>query len=306
MDFMTFADSALALGPCFEACAREGLERGAADPAWAGASCSRTPVKPEMAEGYAAETRVTDTAFLAALRTIGIEGERRMFTATGGINTHKGALFLVGLQVAAAGALVGAGIPPTANRTRLLAARVANGVSERELPSAATNGAVAFRAFGTRGIRGEAESALQSLDGGALDLLVRVTALRDPNDEDCVNALLQIMACAEDTTVLHRGGQGALRLVQEGARLVLEAGGMTTPAGRSALANFSTALVSRRVSPGGSADLLAAALFLSDIERSFVRNAVCPPRIRRRHLAVHPVPVEHLRYLLPIASRNGC
>jgi len=279
MDFMTFADSALALGPCFEACAREGLERGVAEPVWAGASNSHALVKPNAAEA--------DESFLGALRHIGIEGERHMFATTGGINTHKGALFLVGLQAAAAGALIGAGIPPTADRTRRFAARVAGGVSERELPSAATNGAAAFRAFGSRGVRGEAESALRSLDGGALDFLIRVSERRSPNDNDCVNALLLIMTRADDTTVLHRGGKGALDLVKQGARTVLEAGGMTTPAGRTALALFSADLVSRRISPGGSADLLAAAIFLVDIQQSCAWNTSGLTRPRSKRLALY-------------------
>ena len=310
MDFMTFADSALALGPCFRACAREGLERGAAKPAWAGASSRRSPVKSHPTEGDttevyaaeikaadavetlgaeapAAETEAADAAFLTALRLIGVEGERLMFAATGGINTHKGALFLVGLQVAAVGALIGAGIPPTADRTRRFAARVVGGVSERELPSAATNGAAAFRAFGSRGVRGEAETALRSLDGGALDFLIHVSERRVPNDNDCINTLLLIMARADDTTVLHRGGPEALQLVQQGARTVLEAGGMTTPAGRTSLARFSADLVSRRISPGGSADLLAAALFLADIEQSYAGNISGLTRPRSKRLVLY-------------------
>ncbi|GAB1482073.1 hypothetical protein MASR2M78_08880 [Treponema sp.] len=128
MDFMTFADSALTLGPTFAACAREGLDRGRAMPSWANVADATEYKTDDLT------VRANDAAFLAVLRCIGMEGEARMFAASGGINTHKGALFLLGLQVAAAGALMGAGQVATADRTRQLAARLARDMAIRELP----------------------------------------------------------------------------------------------------------------------------------------------------------------------------
>jgi hypothetical protein len=154
MDLMTFSDSALALGPTFAALAREGLERGAAHPAWALADSPTNGGGGPTPGALAA----ADAEFLSALRKIGVAGEARMFAATGGVNTHKGALFLLGLQVAAAGALVGAGVDPAADRVRALGARIVRGVSERELPAAGTNGARVYREHGSLGVRGEAES----------------------------------------------------------------------------------------------------------------------------------------------------
>lgn len=256
MDFMTFCDSALALGPAFAALAGEGLERGAADPAWAAA---------DDGGAWAAE----DAAFLSALRVIGLDGERRMFAATGGVNTHKGALFLVGLLAASAGALVGAGKPPSADRVRAFGARIVRGLSERELPGAATHGARAFRDHGSRGVRGEAEDGLPCLDGGALRILRKAFSSGRPGDADCVDALLRIMLAADDTTVLHRGGADALEAVRRGARETLDRGGARSAEGKKALAAFSAELVGRRLSPGGSADLLAAGLFLAELERAY-------------------------------------
>ena len=275
MDFMTFSDSALALGPTFASLAREGLERGAAHPAWASADA-----------GCASEARSSaDAEFLGSLRKIGIEGEARMFAATGGVNTHKGALFLLGLQAAAVGALLGAGAGAGADRIRAFAARIARGVSERELPSASTHGARAFREHGSRGVRGEAESGLSGLDRGALRVLRRAFSAGRPDDADCIEALLSVMAAADDTTVLHRGGPEALRLVKLGAFRVLALGGLRTEEGRRELALFSAELVRRRISPGGSADLLAAGIFLANVERDFQASSCvrfpAAPRPRR-------------------------
>jgi triphosphoribosyl-dephospho-CoA synthetase len=291
MDFMTFADSALVLGPAFVACARAGWAAGAADPS----------LDPRDGGPLAGG------AFLASLRPIGLEAERAMFAATGGVNTHKGALFLLGLLSAAAGALLGsrAAAPilrpaprgPAAapalflgDAARLLAARIAGGSAAAELPAAATAGAAAYRAHGLAGIRGEVESALPSLgplpsaapaadsalEPGALALLR--AAPRPFGDAPCVEALLLIMLAADDTTLVHRGGLPALAFAREGARSVLAAGALRAATGRAALASFSEAMVARRLSPGGSADLLAAALFLADLERAFAPPPAAPNR----------------------------
>ncbi|MFA6508346.1 MAG: triphosphoribosyl-dephospho-CoA synthase [Treponemataceae bacterium] len=285
MDFMTFADSALSLGPAFAALAREGAERGAADPLWvvadlAGGTAMGIAEVGDAAVGDA--FAAADAAFLAELRAIGIDGEARMFAATGGVNTHKGALFLVGLQAAAAGALIGAGVGADADRTRVLAARIVRGVSDRELPGSATNGARVFRAYGSRGVRGEAESALVSLDGGALTVLRKAYAAGRPDDADCLEALLSIMLICDDTTVLHRGGAEAQALVKHGASRVLRFGGLRTDAGREEVERFSAELVERRISPGGSADALAAGIFLANVERDF--SLACVDRPLRRQL----------------------
>lgn len=254
MDFMTFADSALALAPTFASLAEAGMARGAADPVWA--------LSPA---GEAA----SDAAFLAELRRIGLAGEAAMFAASGGVNTHKGALFLLGLLSAAAGALVGAGARPAAERVRLLAARTVRGLCARELDGAASNGGRAFREHGSRGARGEAEAGFPSLDSGALSVLRSARAAgRRPDDADCLDALLSLMTVCDDTTVLHRGGAEGAALVRKGAARVLAAGALRTNGGRAELARFSAALVERRLSPGGAADLLSCGLFLAEIESS--------------------------------------
>lgn len=249
MDFMTFVDSALALGPAFTALGLQGYRHGQANPAWAELDAE------------------SDPALLTQLREIGIEGEKLMFTATGGVNTHKGALFLVGLLAAVAGGLLGAGKTPDADSIRLLGARMVRGLADRELPEAGTNGGRAYARHGSRGVRGEAESALSSLDTGALELLRKSMVRNRIDDAACVDALLLIMRTCDDTTVLHRGGPEALMRVRSGASSILAAGGCRTADGLRELQKFSRELEAARISPGGSADILAAGLFLVRMEQ---------------------------------------
>jgi triphosphoribosyl-dephospho-CoA synthase len=82
-----------------------------------------------------------------------------------------------------------------------------------------------------------------------------------------VNALLAVMATLDDTCLLARGGRKALAAVQHGARRVLAVGGIATSNGRRAFDALERGMRRLHVSPGGAADLLAAALLLDRIQR---------------------------------------
>jgi triphosphoribosyl-dephospho-CoA synthase len=82
-----------------------------------------------------------------------------------------------------------------------------------------------------------------------------------------LSALLNIMVRLEDTCVLYRGGAEGLAVVQKGASGVLLAGGPGSVAGDQTMLQLDRELFSRNISPGGSADLLAATLFLDAMER---------------------------------------
>jgi triphosphoribosyl-dephospho-CoA synthase len=120
--------------------------------------------------------------------------------------------------------------------------------------------------FGARGARGEAEDGFPHVVKYALPRLKRdLTAGAAPAVAQ-VNALMSVMRHLEDTCVLYRGGKDSLQEMQLGAGRVLEAGGASTKEGIEQLLLLDTIAKARGVSPGGSADLLAAAIFLNSIE----------------------------------------
>ncbi len=82
-----------------------------------------------------------------------------------------------------------------------------------------------------------------------------------------VDALLAVIAVLDDTCVLYRGGIDGLRLIQRGAAAVLAAGGASTKLGSRLLAWLDERCQAERLSPGGSADVLAAVLFLDSLSR---------------------------------------
>jgi len=190
------------------------------------------------------------------LTDIGLRGEREMFAATGGANTHRGAIWTLGLLCAAR-----AMSDETANVDELCAgaARIAR------LPTAASvalsHGRSVFLRFGARGARGEAEDGFPHVYNVALPALRASRALGHDEIHAQLNALVHLIASVDDTCLLYRGGAETLRAAQTGAQAVLRAG-IATAAGKAALAELDRNLLTLNASPGGSADLLAATLLL--------------------------------------------
>ena len=205
---------------------------------------------------------------------IGRDMERRMLTATGGSNAHRGAIWALGLLVAAA-----AQDRSERNAARIAAMAAALARSpDRFAPPSLSNGERVRSRFGATGARGEARAAFPHVLGFGLPTL---RAARDRGaPEDCarLDALMAIMANLDDTCLLHRGGVAALETAQAGARAVLAAGGTATAAGMDRLHRLHAELMTLWASPGGSADLLGVTLFLDRLEgwnvKSFNVDAV--------------------------------
>ena len=188
------------------------------------------------------------------LAAIGRQGERKMLAATGGVNTHRGAIWTLGLLAAAASmAPLDAGPASVA----ALAGRVA-AFPDRYSPYETSHGSLVTRRYGVAGARGEAQCGFPRVVGVALP------ALRGAR----LDALVALIVHVDDTCLLHRGGRAALQDAQTGARAVLAAGGSATVAGRRALWLLETALLRHNASPGGSADLLAGALLLDSLDNA--------------------------------------
>lgn len=202
------------------------------------------------------------------LAAIGRRGERKMLAVTGGVNTHRGAIWALGLLAAAA-----AMAPPDACPARIatLAGQVA-AFSDRYAPSEISHGSLVERCYFVAGARGEARRGFPRLVGVALPALRAARVAGCPEQSARLDALVALIAHVDDTCLLHRGGRPALEDAQAGARLVLAVGGSATLAGRRALRLLEAALLRHRASPGGSADLLAAALFLDSFDRTPVRG----------------------------------
>lgn len=201
------------------------------------------------------------------LRQLGIEAESAMSRATAGVNTHRGAIFSLGLLVAGAGSLRAHG---NATVTEAVCDEVMMrwGASIAGAPSAsASHGQLAAQRYGAKGARGEAASGFPTLRNVAVPALKRALGATSDHNAAFVQALMTLIATIEDTNLLHRGGAAGLAYAQHRAREFLHAGGIAEPRWQANLLRIGRDFVARRLSPGGSADLLACAWFLVRLER---------------------------------------
>jgi len=246
MDFYTFMSGAAALAMFFARCAQAGLNHNG-------------PL-PEL---------------LPVLRYIGTEGEKAMFEATSGVNTQKGLLFSLGLLSAAAALVLRFG-PVTGPDVLATAGKIAAGIVERELSGIAavsqesmTSGQQLYYKFGVTGIRGEAEQGLPAVVKALPVLREALNKGLSVNDA-LVQTLLVLMTLVDDTTVMHRHNLAKMRIwVRAEVQEVLAAGGMFTIAGRHMVKKLDERFIAENVSPGGAADLLAAAWFIYRFEAVF-------------------------------------
>jgi triphosphoribosyl-dephospho-CoA synthase len=197
------------------------------------------------------------------LRLLGIEAERRMLAATGGINTHRGAIFSLGLLCAAAGrasAETAGGWQPALLRARLVDCW-GEALAAHRGP-AASNGAAARMRHAAPGAREQAAAGFPAIFSLALPNLRR--RLASGQDLRCarIDTLFTLMAGLSDTNVYHRGGAEGARIVRDTALRFLERGGTAAAGWEENAVAAHRMFVVHRLSPGGAADLLAATCFV--------------------------------------------
>ncbi len=211
-----------------------------------------------------ARGRLPSPGLFEELRGIGREAEQAMFSATCGINTHKGQIFVLTLLIAA----VCSARDRSAGGMQEAVRRMTAGMVERELLDAlrsrlpVSHGEHLYLRFGAAGVRGEAEAGFPSIFRVGLPVYRRLLRTGLSRNDAAAQTLLHIMCGVEDTTVLHRGGREALAFVRRRSRQALSLGGVRTAQGRRYLDRMNRAFIRRGISPGGAADLLAGTLFI--------------------------------------------
>ncbi|CAB3963495.1 triphosphoribosyl-dephospho-CoA synthase [Burkholderia aenigmatica] len=225
---------------------------------------SAAVLRPYFAELADAGARDAD---MAVLRKIGLRAEHAMLAATGGVNTHRGAIFGLGLLCAAAGrrAMPGA-VPDGMTLGAFVSHRWGTDIlGGPRLPD--SHGERASRRYGVGGARREAADGFTTVYAVGLPALRR--AQRDlPGDPEAarVDACFALIAALDDTNLLHRGGQDGLDFARATARAFVARGGVRARDWRLRAVAAHRAFVARRLSPGGAADLLAMSVFVDALE----------------------------------------
>jgi triphosphoribosyl-dephospho-CoA synthase len=203
------------------------------------------------------------------LQQLGIAAEKRMLRATRGVNTHRGAIFTLGFLAASAGYAVARNIELSDNNLRtivigkwgrdLRAITVAN-------TAAPSHGQLMAALHGVTGARGEALLGFPSVFEFALP------ALRDALDRGAephhalLHSFFVLLVETTDTNVLFRGGVEGLQFIQTQAGKFLERGSVFEAGWQQRAESLHRECSTRNLSPGGCADLLAAARFVHQLQ----------------------------------------
>jgi triphosphoribosyl-dephospho-CoA synthase len=203
---------------------------------------------------------------MSVLRKIGLRAERAMLHATGGVNTHRGAIFGVGLLCAAAGLREGG----YADSQTPLGVHVSRRWGREILAGprlSDSHGEMAGSRYGAGGARQEAAQGFPCVYQIGLPALRDAARVAPGNAEAVrVQACFALIAALEDTNLLHRGGMDGLRFAQQAAQGFLDQGGVGSEEWLGRAEAIHHAFVERRLSPGGAADLLAMSFFVMELE----------------------------------------
>ena len=187
-----------------------------------------------------------------SIRDIGIEAERAMLSATNGVNTHKGALFSMGLAVVAA-----AHEKDTDSLQTTIKALAAS------FPD--TNGTHGSKAKllskGTTAIKGALDNAREGYEMLFAEWLPFYIERRKEHDAYTLHkTLLRIMCDLDDTNVIYRTDLATAEEVKQEARALLDS------FSEAALKDMDRHYTTRNISPGGAADMLSLTIFIGSIQ----------------------------------------
>ena len=243
-----------------------------------GQPATAVAMQPDCAGGAVSAVR-------KQLQRTGLVLEQAMFAETGGINTHKGAIFIFAYLLGAAGRLLHADhrslsvsggqhqltAALCAEVQRLAAGSVAEWKTQLAVKQHYTHGERMFLQYGCCGIRGEVEAGLPLVTRNAAypeectQGLQQCISGQLPQRDAHLYTLLHIIAENEDTNVLFRAGAAALRDLQTLCTAILNSG-LTGAALYHAVEELDAYCIQQHISPGGSADIFAAVLFCRSAE----------------------------------------
>lgn len=202
------------------------------------------------------------------LRRLGIAAEKRMMKATRGINTHRGAIFNLGLLAAAAGRLRKENLSLQEDALGAMVKRHWGKAIQNHgqtLPKVSHGSQVASR-YGVGGALQEASSGFPHVFAVGLPALQSSLARGADAGSAAVQCLFSLMKVLADTNLLYRGGETGLSYAQDSARSFLAAGGIHCSGWHEHAVAIHREFVNMKLSPGGSADLLAATLFVNRLQ----------------------------------------
>ena len=215
-------------------------------------------------------SRMAVAADAAELKALGIEAEEAMLAATGGVNTHRGAIFALGLALNAAWSAThdGSRASQTPDIQRLIqndVSRIAHILFDNSLTlnqlqnTPKSHGQEASEQYGVKGAK---EMALEGYKELFEDWLPYYRSL-EGDEHRLQKTLLSIMSTLDDTCIIHRVGYDRAQGVKTKAATLLE--DIPGQARDEALKQLCAQYALEGISPGGAADMLSLTIFIDSI-----------------------------------------
>ena len=226
---------------------------------------SATSLKPYFCRCFEIGTQTQnlpcDKAF-EKLRKAGIEAEKTMLEVTGGVNTHKGAIFSLGVLCGVIGRLWEAQKSDyDTDEIFSLCSDLTKKAIENDFNNldTSTAGGRLYRKYNLLGIRGEVASGFFSVKSIGLPTFIK--ALDNGFSENDAGAitLVHLISKVEDTTIYNRGGKRGANFAKKSAKKLTEASCFPSIA---QIEQLDSEFIARNLSAGGCADLLAVTYFL--------------------------------------------
>ncbi|MDF7682801.1 triphosphoribosyl-dephospho-CoA synthase [Lactobacillus sp. ESL0679] len=205
------------------------------------------------------------TQMFFALRRKGLAAEKAMLAATHGVNTHKGAIFALGVFTCAESYC-------HTRHTELFTTiqAMCHGLVEHDLGhicSPQTAGEKEYAEYGYGGARAEAEQGYPIIEEIALPFLKDSTGTIQAR---LLDTLMKIATRAVDSNLIKRAGNiQVIDWLHEEAAAYLALGGYATDAGKQKLKQLNQECLEHNYSLGGCADLLIVTIFVG-LERGYL------------------------------------
>ncbi|WP_159736903.1 triphosphoribosyl-dephospho-CoA synthase CitG [Vibrio atypicus] len=229
----------------------------------------RPYMKAFVRAGYQAPNTLARD-LLPRLRKVGVSAEKAMFDATQGVNTHKGMIFTMGLICGAVGWLYRKGISYDSHRVRAVIKECCATLVSEQLRSIhltpSTAGERLYQEYGLTGIRGEAQKGYPTIFEYGLPAYNRAIAKGASEERALSETLLVLMSRNQDTNVVNRAGLAGLKYVKQSAKHILSTPNLSHKKLEQQIEALDLAFIEQNISPGGSADLLAATWLLAQLD----------------------------------------
>ncbi|WP_334328591.1 triphosphoribosyl-dephospho-CoA synthase CitG [Companilactobacillus sp. HBUAS59699] len=250
MDVFMFLDSSISMQNYLRKCA------------WAGLNCQ------------------TDTDYrdiFREIREFGKIAEKDMFNATNGVNTHKGAVFSLGVLVAAVGINIGKDSSFDEDNIRDNVVKMLRELVKKDYGKLKSDGSSDLTAgerqylqYGTKGIRGEAAAGYPVVFDHGLPVFLSTSGSMN---QRAITTLMRLALYTEDSTLIKRAGSmDVIEWKNKRINEFFDRGGLTTDEGREVLNNIQTEFSDRHLSLGGTADLLIVTIFLGLTKEALVNG----------------------------------